>query len=68
MILDDLLTQLAELPTAMYRNVLFAALIGPLFLRLFGLKSFSKIVRPIALLTIVAGMYAKQRKLGDETS
>lgn len=66
--LSDLLDQFADQPTAVYRNALLAALVGPILLRLFGLKAFSKWIRPIALLMIIAGMYAKQRVAGDETA
>ncbi len=59
---SDLLDQLAELPKTTYRTTFIASLVGPLLLRLFGLKGLSRWIRPLALLLLVAGMYAKQQK------
>jgi hypothetical protein len=65
--LRDLIDLLAEQPTVFYRNALVTALVGPLLLRLFGLTAFSRWIRPVALLIIFAGMYAKQRTFDDTT-
>ncbi|MDP9310693.1 MAG: hypothetical protein M3R24_07350 [Chloroflexota bacterium] len=69
---DEILDQLAQVPSRQYSYVLLAAVIGPLTLRLFGLKTLSQLVRPLALLVFLGGMYAKQqagRSTGlDETS
>ena len=60
--LRDLIDLLAEQPKAVYRDILISALIGPLILRLLGLKGFSRWVRPLAMLVLIGGMYAKQQQ------
>ena len=58
---DEILDQLAQVPSRVYSYVLLAAVIGPLTLRLFGLKALSQVIRPLALLVFLGGLYAKQQ-------
>lgn len=58
---DEVLDQLAQIPSQVYRYVLLAAFIGPLILRIFGLKTLSQLIRPVALVVFFGGMYAKQQ-------
>jgi len=60
---DELLDQLAQLPNRTYSYILIAALVGPLVLRLFGLKALASFVRPVALGILLGGLYAKQQSL-----
>ncbi len=59
--LDELLDQLAQVPSRVYSYILLMAVIGPLTLRIFGLKALSQIIRPLALVVFLGGMYAKQQ-------
>ncbi|WP_029214790.1 hypothetical protein [Kallotenue papyrolyticum] len=59
--LDELLDTLATLPRSAYRAALVAALIGPPVARLLGLGGLARLVRPLALALLLAGMYARQR-------
>jgi hypothetical protein len=54
--------QLAELPNRSYSYVVIAAVAGPITLRLFGFKTFAQLIRPLALLILLSGMYAKQQR------
>lgn len=53
--------QLAQMPNRAYSYVALAAVAGPMTLRLFGFKSLAQIVRPLALVVLLSGMYAKQQ-------
>ncbi len=54
--------QLAQLPNHIYSYVALAALAGPLTFRLFGFKLLSQLIRPLALVVLLSGMYAKQQR------
>ncbi len=58
---DELLTTLEQLTPEQFGYLGLAATFGPLLLRLFGFKLLSRLVRPLALLAIVGGLYAKQQ-------
>ena len=62
---NDLLQQLAQMSSRTYSYVLLAALVGPLTLRLFGFKWLSQIVRPLALVVLLGGIYAKRQHAGS---
>ncbi len=62
--LNDVLDQLAQISTRTYSYVLLAAVAGPLALRLFGFKTLSRLIRPIALVVLLGGMYARQQQAG----
>lgn len=53
--------QLAQLPNRAYSYVVLAAVAGPMALRLFGFKALGQLIRPLALVVLLSGMYAKQR-------
>jgi len=59
--LDDLLAQLEQLTPEQFGYLGLIATAGPLLLRLLGFKLFSRLVRPLALLALVGGLYAKQQ-------
>ena len=65
---DDLLAQLAQLTPEQYGYAGLAAAFGPLVLRLFGFKLLATFIRPLALLVIVGGLYARQQRLGGSGS
>ena len=60
--LDDLLAQLEQLTPEQYGYAGVAALLGPLVLRLLGFRLLAVLVRPLALLVIVGGLYARQQR------
>ena len=62
--LEDLpiFDQLAQLPNHIYSYVALAAVAGPLTLRLFGFKLLAQLIRPLALVVLLSGMYAKQQQ------
>lgn len=62
MTLEELLDQLRQLSTRQYSYVALAAVGGPLLLRAFGLKILAPWVRPLAVLVLLGGMYAKQEQ------
>ena len=62
--LDELLAQLEQLTPEQYGYAGLAALFGPLVLRLLGFKLLAPFIRPLALLVIVGGLYARQQRLG----
>ena len=57
---DEILDQLANLPSEVYAYTFAAALVGPLALRLLGFKALSQLIRPLALAVLIGGIYAKQ--------
>ncbi len=59
---DDLLAELEQLTPEQYGYLGAAALFGPLVLRLFGFKLLGNMLRPLALLVIVGGLYARQQR------
>ncbi len=65
---NDLLQQLAQMSSRTYSYVLLAALVGPLTLRLFGFKWLAQIVRPLALVVLLGGIYAKRQRAGAASS
>lgn len=66
--LDELVDRLARLPVQVYGYCLLAALIGPLTLRLLGLKLLAQLIRPAALAVLLGGIYAKQQASGGGSS
>ncbi len=60
---EDLLDILKGLPARTYGYVGLVAVFGPLLLRLLGLKTLSNLLRPAALLVLLAGLYAKQQEI-----
>ncbi|HEX6289838.1 MAG TPA: hypothetical protein VFZ66_11635 [Herpetosiphonaceae bacterium] len=62
--LQDLpiLDQLAEISNHDYSYIVLAAIAGPLTLRVFGFKLLSQLIRPLALIVLLGGMYAKQQR------
>lgn len=60
--LDDLLDQLADLSNREYGYLLLTALVGPLALRLLGWKALARLIRPLALVVLLGGMYARQEQ------
>lgn len=63
---DEILDQLAQLPSQVYAYTFVAALVGPTALRIFGLKTLSQVIRPLALLLLIGGIYAKQEAAGGK--
>lgn len=59
--LHDLFAQLDKLTPRSYGYVGLVATVGPLTLRLLGFKTLAQIVRPLALLVIAGGLYARQQ-------
>ncbi len=58
-----ILEQLAELPNRVYSYVALTAIAGPLAFRILGFKLLAQIVRPLALVVLLGGMYAKQQRI-----
>jgi hypothetical protein len=63
--LDDLLGELEQLTPEQYGYLGLSAVFGPLLLRLLGFRTLSRLVRPLALLALAAGLYARQQHLSD---
>lgn len=61
--LDSLVDTLEGLPGRTYGYVGLAAVFGPLLLKLLGFKSLGTVLRPLALLVLLGGAYAKQQEL-----
>ncbi len=59
---DDILAELEQLTPEQYGYLGVAALFGPLVLRLLGFKALGNLLRPLALLVIVGGLYARQQR------
>jgi hypothetical protein len=59
---DDILEQLAQLPPRVYSYVALVVLIGPLVLRLFGFGLLAQFARPLALVVLIGGIYAKRQR------
>ncbi len=66
--LDDLLGELEQLTPEQYGYLGLAAMLGPLTLRLFGFKLLARLIRPLALLAVVGGLYARQQSSGESGS
>lgn len=64
--LDDLLEQLAQFPREVYGYALLAALAGPMLLRVAGFGTLARLIRPLALVFVLGGMYAKQQAARHE--
>ncbi len=68
---DQLLDQLAQLSPRVYSYAALVALLGPLVLRVFGLSRLAQIARPLALVVLIGGIYAKRQRgmsLVDEST
>lgn len=63
--LDQLVEQLDQIPMQVYSYVALAALFGPFVLRLLGLKALGQLLRPVALVILVGGIFAKRQKVGN---
>lgn len=59
--LDDLVAELEKLTPEQFGYLGIAATFGPLLLRIMGFKLLSRMIRPLALLGLVGGLYAKQQ-------
>ncbi len=59
---DEFLRQLGELSPRTYSYVALVALIGPFTLRLFGFKALAQLVRPLALVVLLGGIYARRQR------
>ena len=59
---DDLLQQLEQLTPEQYGYLGLAAIFGPFVLRLLGFKILARFVRPLALLGLVGGLYARKQQ------
>ncbi len=64
--LDDMLEQLGQLTPDQMGYLGLAAAFGPLLLRLLGFKLIGRLVRPLALLALLGGMYARQQQGGAQ--
>ena len=62
---DDLLGQLEQLTPQQLGYLALLAAFGPLLLRLLGFKMLATWSRPLALLVLVGGLYAKQQQGGN---
>ena len=63
--LEQLVDQLNQLPMQVYSYAALAALFGPFVLRLLGFKALGQLLRPVALVLVLGGIYAKRQKLGE---
>lgn len=61
MTLEEALDYLRRLSTRTYSYIVLAAILGPLTLRVLGLSSLARLIRPLAVLIVLGGMYAKQQ-------
>lgn len=61
MTIDEVLAELRRLPAQVYGYAILAAIAGPLVLRVLGLRALAPLVRPAAIVLVLAGMYAKQQ-------
>ncbi len=59
---EDLLAQLERLTPEQYGYLGLAAVFGPFLLRLLGFKLLAGLIRPLALLGLVGGLYARQQR------
>ncbi len=64
MTLDDLLAELERLTPEQYGYAALAALLGPFVFKLLGFKLLGTLIRPLALLVILGGLYARQQRSG----
>ena len=64
--LEDLLANLERLTPDQYGYLGLAALFGPFVLRLLGFKLLARLVRPLSLVALAGGWYARQQKLNEE--
>ncbi len=65
---DDLLAELERLTPEQYGYLGLAALLGPTVLKLFGFKLLGRLVRPLALVALAGGLYAKQQSADEAGS
>jgi hypothetical protein len=63
--LDDLLGELEQLTPEQFGYLGLLAVFGPILLRLIGFKTLSRLIRPLALLALAAGLYARQQHLSN---
>ena len=59
---DRILEELERLTPEQFGYLGLAAIFGPFVLKLLGFKLLSPLVRPLALLGLVGGLYAKQQR------
>lgn len=62
--IDTLLAELERLTPQHFMYLGLAAMFGPFVVKLLGFKLFAPLVRPLALLVLVGGLYAKQEREG----
>jgi hypothetical protein len=60
--LDSLLEELERLTPEQFGYLGIAAIFGPFILKLLGFKMLAPLVRPLALLVLAGGLYAKQER------
>jgi hypothetical protein len=66
--LDNLMAELEHLTAEQFMYLGLAAMFGPFVVKLLGFKILAPLVRPLALLVLVGGLYAKQERAaqGDQ--
>lgn len=63
---EDLQRELEQLTPEQYGYLGITALFGPLALRMLGFKMLATLIRPLALLAILGGLYAKQQHSDEQ--
>ena len=63
--LDDLWAELEQLTPEQYGYLGLVALFGPVLLKLLGFKALGALSRPLALVAIVAALYARQQRFSE---
>jgi hypothetical protein len=66
--LDNLFAELERLTPEHFLYLGLAAMFGPFVVKLLGFKLLAPLVRPLALLVLVGGLYVKQEREGQEQS
>jgi hypothetical protein len=64
--LDTILAELEQLTPEQYGYLGLAAIFGPMLLKLLGFKLLANLVRPLALVLIVGGIYARQQRASGQ--
>ncbi len=64
--LDTILDELEQLTAEQYGYLGVAAIFGPLLLKLLGFKLLGALVRPLALVLILGGIYARQQRGSEQ--
>ena len=64
--LETLLAELEHLTAEQYGYLGIAAIFGPILLKLLGFKLLGNLIRPLALVIIVGGIYARQQRMSGQ--